>query len=110
MPLVLAAVLVVVAVMMLFWLTFNIIPFLMMLFIAGVVGWLADLIVPGQLPYGWLGAILAGLVGSWLGTLVLGHLGPTIFGISVLPALLGAIVLAFVAQFASKALASPRRI
>ena len=110
MPLILGAVLVIVAVMMLFWLSFKIIPFLLMLFMAGIVGWLADLVVPGRMPYGWLGAILAGLVGGWLGTLVLGRLGPEIFGIYVLPALAGAVVLAFVAELGGKALSGSRAV
>ena len=51
---------------------------LIMLFVAGFVGWLADLIVPGQLPYGWLGAIIAGLLGAWLGTALFGTVGPSL--------------------------------
>ena len=76
----------------------NLLGLMLMLFIAGIVGWLADLIVPGRLPYGWLGAVLAGLIGSWIGHLILGSLGPRLFGIQIIPALLGAIIVAFVAE------------
>ncbi|MGQ9676961.1 MAG: GlsB/YeaQ/YmgE family stress response membrane protein [Chloroflexota bacterium] len=69
--------------------------FIVTLIIAGLVGWLADLIVPGRLPYGWIGAIAAGLLGAWLGTALLGAFGPSIAGIAIIPAIIGAIILAF---------------
>ncbi|MBI4498214.1 MAG: GlsB/YeaQ/YmgE family stress response membrane protein [Chloroflexi bacterium] len=75
-------------------LALNLVGLALMLFIAGVVGWLADAIVPGRLPYGFLGAILAGLVGSWIGQLLLGAWGPSLFGIRLIPALIGAIIVA----------------
>jgi uncharacterized membrane protein YeaQ/YmgE (transglycosylase-associated protein family) len=81
------------------WLTFSLIGLLITLVVAAIVGWVADLIVPGKLPYGWLGAIVAGLLGSWLGTLILGDLGPTIRGITIIPAIIGAIILAFLVEF-----------
>ncbi|MHB8992425.1 MAG: GlsB/YeaQ/YmgE family stress response membrane protein [Chloroflexota bacterium] len=73
------------------------------LLIAGLVGWLADVIVPGRMPWGWLGAILAGLVGSWLGTALLGRMGPVIAGIPIIPALIGAIILALIVELVFKA-------
>jgi uncharacterized membrane protein YeaQ/YmgE (transglycosylase-associated protein family) len=83
-------------------LTLNLIGLLLYLFIAGAVGWAADAIVPGELPFGWLGAIAAGLLGSLLGRLIIGPWGPNIFGIHVIPALVGAIILAFVADLVFK--------
>ncbi|KYF55192.1 transglycosylase [Sorangium cellulosum] len=77
------------------WVTFGLLGMAVTLVVAGAVGWLADRIVPGELPYGWLGAIVAGLLGSWLGSMVLGPVGPSVGGIPVLPALAGAVVLAF---------------
>lgn len=85
------------------WLTSHLVGLIVMLFIAGIIGWVADQIVPGRLPYGWLGAIVAGLVGSWVGGLILGGLGPALAGIAIVPALVGAIILAFVASAVTKA-------
>jgi uncharacterized membrane protein YeaQ/YmgE (transglycosylase-associated protein family) len=82
----------------------NLLHLVLVLFMAGVVGYVADLLVPGRLPWGWLGAVVAGLVGSWLGTVLLGPLGPRIFGIQVIPALAGAVILAVGAELAGKAL------
>ena len=83
-------------------LTFSLLGLLVTLAVAGSVGWLADQIVPGRLPYGWLGAIVAGLLGSWLGGVLLGDLGPSIGGIAIVPALLGAVILAFIVSFVAK--------
>ena len=110
MPLILGAILVVVALMIFFTFAGSIFHLVLMLIMAGIVGWVADLIVPGRLPYGWLGAITAGLVGSWLGTLLLGRMGPTIFDVPIIPGLVGAIILAFIAEFAGKQLARSRSV
>ena len=77
--------------------TWGLLALVLHLAFAGLIGWLADAIMPGELPFGWLGAVAAGLLGSWLGRIVLGEFGPTILGFNVLPALLGAVILAFVA-------------
>jgi len=90
------------------WLTYNLVGLIVMLFVAGIIGWIADQIVPGRLPYGWLGAIVAGLVGSWIGGLILGGFGPSLAGITIIPALLGAIILAFIASAVTKATSGRR--
>lgn len=76
---------------------------LLTLVVAGLVGWAADLVVPGRVPGGWLGAVLAGLIGgfigSWLFRLVGIHdPGFHLFGIDLIPAFVGAVVLAFALQ------------
>ena len=68
MAMIVIALLVILAISVSFWMLGGLIQLLLMLFMAGLVGWLADQAIPGRLPYGWLGAIAAGLVGSWLGT------------------------------------------
>ena len=79
------------------------------LIVAGLVGWLADAIVPGDLPFGWLGAIAAGLLGAWLGQRII-FIGPVIAGIPIISALLGAIILAFVVELIMSGMAGRRRI
>jgi uncharacterized membrane protein YeaQ/YmgE (transglycosylase-associated protein family) len=110
MPLILVAVLVIVGLMIFFSFAGSVIHLVLMLFVAGLVGWVADAIVPGRMPYGWLGAIVAGLVGSWIGTLILGHFGPSLFGVPILPALLGAVILAFAVELIGKQLNRGRSI
>jgi uncharacterized membrane protein YeaQ/YmgE (transglycosylase-associated protein family) len=97
MPLILIALVVaaVIAVVMMISITAHLVGLALYLLIAGLVGALADAVVPGKLPWGWLGAILAGIVGSWLGVLLLPRLGPSIFGFPIVPGFIGALVLAF---------------
>lgn len=79
--------------------------FLLMLLIAALVGWIADMVVPGDFPLGWIGSIVAGLVGSYIGGTLLGELGPQIGGIYIVPAIIGAISLSFLVRL----LVAPRR-
>lgn len=82
----------------LMWLTSSLIGLVLTRFMAGLVGWAADAIIPGRLPGGWLGAVLAGIVGGFLGSLLLGSFGPSIFGVRVIPAFVGAALIAVVAE------------
>lgn len=66
--------------------------------VSGIVGTLADMVVPGTLPFGIPGAIMAGWFGFVLGHMVLGNFGPSIAGVYLLPAFLGAVVIAFLAE------------
>lgn len=76
-----------------FWLVGNALGFLMMLLVAALVGLAAEALVPGkQLEHGWLGAIGAGLVGSWLGSSLLGPVGPVLMNVPLIPALVGAVL------------------
>ncbi|HYU19358.1 MAG TPA: hypothetical protein VEQ11_11760, partial [Chloroflexota bacterium] len=68
------------------------------LFVAGLIGWAADAVVPGRLPGGWLGAVLAGVVGGFIGHLVLGNFGPALFGVRIIPAFVGAVLIAVAAE------------
>jgi uncharacterized membrane protein YeaQ/YmgE (transglycosylase-associated protein family) len=83
-------------------LSITLVGLLLHLFMAGLVGALADAVVPGRLPWGWLGAILAGLVGSWLGVLLIGHRGPVLFGVPIIPGFVGALIMAFVLSAVTK--------
>ena len=85
------------------WVTVGLIGLAMTLLVAGVIGWAADQVIPGRLPGGWLGAVLAGVLGGFVGHLVfgllnIGRVGPAIFGIEVVPAFVGAVIIAAVAE------------
>lgn len=82
------------------WATASVLALLMTLLVAGLVGWAADAVVPGKLPGGWLGAVLAGIAGGFLGQLVFNWLhlpgfGLIIAGVDLVPAFVGAVVIAF---------------
>lgn len=89
-----------------FWVTQALVGLALTLLVAGLIGWAADQLIPnGHLPGGWLGAVLTGIIGGVLGTflfsLVHVALGPRIFGIHVVPAFVGAVLIAVIAQLAS---------
>src|SRR5213592_1326438 len=71
----------------------NIIIYLV---VAAIVGLVAEFIVGWRLPFGFIGAIIAALVGIWLLTNVvqLNISGdPVFYGVPIIKALLGAIIL-----------------
>jgi uncharacterized membrane protein YeaQ/YmgE (transglycosylase-associated protein family) len=71
-----------------------------MLILLSIIGWVIDLIVPGKMPYGWLGGIVAAIIGGLLGGIIFGNFGPAAsfsgWTLSFIPALLGGIILALI--------------
>ena len=66
------------------------------LVVAAVVGLVAEFIVGWRLPFGFIGAIIAALVGIWLLTNVVQlniSVDPVIYGVPIIKALIGAIIL-----------------
>lgn len=102
MPLILFIVVAVLLCWLFFALTFSVIGLLVTLFVAGLVGWLADLVVPGRLPGGWLGAVLTGLIGGFIGGSLFQAMhwstGLRVAGVELIPAFVGAVIVAFIAQ------------
>jgi uncharacterized membrane protein YeaQ/YmgE (transglycosylase-associated protein family) len=75
----------------------------LILVFAAIAGWFADLVIPGKMPYGWIGGIVAGLIGGWLGGKLLGGFGPSVCAANdcyyLIPGIIGAISFAFLARF-----------
>lgn len=69
---------------------------LWMLLIGGIIGAFAGYLTSRDLPMGWVGNIIAGIVGSWLGENLLGSFGPEIAGMALLPSIIGAVVLVLI--------------
>src|ERR1700682_4553315 len=88
------------------FLAVGLIGLLFTLIVAGLVGWAADLVVPGRLPGGWFGAVLSGLIGGFIGTWLFSRLGIhdpgfSLFGVDLIPAFVGAVIIAVAAQLLS---------
>lgn len=83
--------------------------FLLMLLVAAIVGFIGDALVPGRMPGGWVGAILAGLLGSAVGGWLFGAMnlptGPEIGGLALIPSILGAALVVALLSALSGALA-----
>jgi uncharacterized membrane protein YeaQ/YmgE (transglycosylase-associated protein family) len=78
----------------------NLVGLLVLLIVAAVVGAIGEMIAGGKVPGGWIGSILVGLVGAWLGGLLL-HWGPVIGGIQIIPAIIGAALFVFLIRLVS---------
>jgi uncharacterized membrane protein YeaQ/YmgE (transglycosylase-associated protein family) len=65
---------------------------LLYLIVGGIIGWLASLISGNNLPYGVIGNIICGIVGAWIGGMLLGAWGPSLAGVAVVPTLIGSIL------------------
>ena len=74
------------------------------LIVGGILGWLASLITGKDVPGGVIGNIIAGIIGSWIGSKLLGSFGPVIGGYAIIPALIGAIVLILIVSFLLRAM------
>ncbi|MFD1123854.1 GlsB/YeaQ/YmgE family stress response membrane protein [Lentilactobacillus raoultii] len=75
------------------------------LIIGGVIGVVAGAITSRDLPFGWIGNIAAGLIGAWLGEALLGSWGPQLAEIAIVPAIVGAVILVFLASLITRGLA-----
>lgn len=73
----------------------DLLGLLILLIIAAICGALGEMIGGVKVPGGWIGSIVAGLVGAWIGGMLL-HFGPVIGGIQVIPAIIGAILFVLV--------------
>jgi uncharacterized membrane protein YeaQ/YmgE (transglycosylase-associated protein family) len=70
--------------------------FIIYLIIAAIVGLVAEFIVGWRLPFGFIGALIAALIGIWLMTQVIiltGFGDINVFGVPIIRALIGAIIL-----------------
>ncbi|MFB9770717.1 GlsB/YeaQ/YmgE family stress response membrane protein [Lactiplantibacillus modestisalitolerans] len=63
------------------------------LVVGGVIGAVAGMVTSRDLPAGIIGDVIAGLAGAWLGQRLLGSWGPSLAGMALIPAIIGAVVL-----------------
>lgn len=68
------------------------------LLIGAIIGAFAGYLTSRDLPMGWIGNIIAGLLGSWLGEGIFGSWGPSVGGMALLPSILGAVILVLIAS------------
>lgn len=86
--------------------------FLVMLLVAAIAGFIGDALAPGTIPGGWVGAIIAGLVGSAVGGYLFGLLripsGPEIGGLAIIPSIIGAALVVWLYSLISGQLGTRR--
>lgn len=72
------------------------VSFIIYLIVAAIIGLIAEFLVGWRLPFGFIGAIIAALVGAWLLTkvIIISGIGDiNVYGVLVFRALVGAIIL-----------------
>ena len=76
---------------------------IIVLIFAAIAGWFADMVIPGKMPYGWIGGIVAGIIGGIIGGMLLPSFGPTecsgSFCYALIPGIIGALIFAVLVRF-----------
>ena len=73
------------------------------LIVGAIIGVIAGALTSKVMPAGWIGNIVAGLVGSWLGQSLLGTWGPSLAGMALIPSIIGAVILVAIVSWILKA-------
>ena len=69
------------------------------LIVGAIIGSFAGYLTKKSMPMGFIGNIIAGLVGSSLGESLLGSWGPNVAGMALAPSILGAVILIVLTSF-----------
>ncbi len=69
------------------------------LIVGAIIGSFAGYLTKKSIPMGFIGNIIAGLVGSSLGESLLGSWGPNVAGMALAPSILGAVILIVLTSF-----------
>jgi uncharacterized membrane protein YeaQ/YmgE (transglycosylase-associated protein family) len=80
----------------------SIISFILFLIVAAACAWLAERFVPGVIPGGFFTSAIVGIIGAWIGGSMLGHFGPDLAGIALVPCILGSAILVFLLSLLSR--------
>ncbi|WP_462398848.1 GlsB/YeaQ/YmgE family stress response membrane protein [Lacticaseibacillus pantheris] len=67
--------------------------FLWALIVGALIGAIAGAITSKGHSMGWIANIIAGLLGSVVGEAILGHWGPQLAGMALIPSIIGAVIL-----------------
>ncbi|MBY0358272.1 MAG: GlsB/YeaQ/YmgE family stress response membrane protein [Candidatus Obscuribacterales bacterium] len=73
----------------------ELVAFILFILVAAACAGIAEALVPGQVPGGFLMSALVGIIGAWVGASLFGHMGPDLAGIPLLPAIIGSALLIF---------------
>ena len=80
----------------------DFVHFFLYLIVAAVCAGIASRIVPGVGKNGFLGSAVLGMIGAWVGTMIMGNVGPSLEGVPLAPAIVGSAAVIFVAYAVSR--------
>jgi len=73
----------------------GILSFILFLIVASVCAFIAERLVPNSVPGGFLTSAIVGIIGAWIGGSLIGHFGPDLAGVALIPCILGSALLVF---------------
>jgi uncharacterized membrane protein YeaQ/YmgE (transglycosylase-associated protein family) len=77
----------------------DIIAFILYVIVAAVCAFIAERLVPGGIPGGFLTSAIFGIIGAWIGASLMGSFGPSLAGVSLVPCIVGSAILVFGLSF-----------
>lgn len=80
----------------------SILGFILYLIVAAACAWIADYLTPGVIPGGFVTSAIFGVIGAWLGGMLMGSFGPALAGVSLIPAILGSALFIFIIGLLSR--------
>ncbi len=80
----------------------SILSFILFLIVASVCAFIAERLVPNNVPGGFLTSAIVGIIGAWVGGSLIGHVGPDLAGVALVPCILGSALLVFVLSLFSR--------
>jgi len=78
----------------------DLLGIVLFILIAGVCGAIGEGVAGGKVGPGFLGSFVVGLIGAWLGGMLI-QVGPVIWGVAVIPAIIGSILLVAILKLIS---------
>ncbi len=82
----------------------TLLGFILFLIIAAACAWIADYMVPGTLPGGFFSASVCGIIGAWVGSSLIGPIGPAVEGVPLIPAIFGSAIVIVLLTLAGRGL------
>jgi len=86
----------------------GILSFILFLIVAAVCAFIAERLVPNVIPGGFLTSAIIGIIGAWVGSNLMGHFGPDLGGVALIPCIVGSAVLVFLLSVVSRGLKGRR--
>ncbi|PWU02856.1 MAG: GlsB/YeaQ/YmgE family stress response membrane protein [Candidatus Melainabacteria bacterium] len=83
----------------------GILSFILFLIVAACCAYLAERLVPGVIPGGFLTSAIVGIIGAWIGGTLIGHVGPDLAGVALIPCIVGSALLVFLLSVLSRGFA-----
>ncbi len=79
----------------------SLLSWILFLLVAAVCAWIAECVVPNNMPGGIVAGTVIGVLGAWIGGSLIGHFGPNLGGVSLIPTIIGSAVLVFLCALLS---------